>query len=41
MVKMKKIIIIGLCCILCLYGCTNNQETNNNTEELEKQLHLI
>lgn len=35
---MKKIILISLCCILFLCGCTNNQESNNNTRDLESTI---
>ena len=31
---MKKIILIVICCILCIYGCTNHKESNN-TGDLE------
>ncbi len=40
---MKKIIFIGMCCILCLCGCTNNQKANfdyTNKEQLEKEITL-
>ena len=32
---MKKV-IIGMCCILCLCGCANNKENNNNEVNIEE-----
>lgn len=40
---MKKVFFIGMCCVLCLCGCTNNQKANfnyTNEEQLEKEIIL-
>lgn len=38
---MKKILFMGICCILCLCGCTNNQKADfnyTNEEQIEKEI---
>ena len=37
---MKKIIFIGMCCILCLCGCTNNQKANFDYTNKEQYRYL-
>lgn len=38
---MKKILFMGICCILCLCGCTNHQKADfnyTNEEQIEKEI---
>ncbi len=41
---MKKILFMGICCILCLCGCTNHQKADfnyTNEEQIEKEITTL
>ena len=37
---MKKLIFIGVCCILYLSGCSNDSKANINAKQLEKEITI-
>ena len=38
---MKKILFMGICCILCLCGCTNNQKADFNYTNNEYYKNIV